>query len=162
MADQTTTPSAPNPAVTAARVREMLDLADEAMRHGTELKNGGAAAADPAAMLVLGQRVLLKLIPFVEPLARDGPSRRAVLVALVDEGERMADNAQLRLALGAVKQGLALNVDRILVAALQDTEMLARSARGCGACLLSMFQNHFRQHARPAAPAAPSPGPTQV
>jgi hypothetical protein len=138
--------------VTPARVRELLDLVDEALRHGGDVVSG---QADPAAMLVVGQRVLLKLIPFVEPLARDGPSRRAALVALVEEAERRAEDERLRVGLAAVRQGLALNVDRILVAALQDTEMLARGARGCGACLLATFQRHFRQRA-PAPAAAPS------
>jgi hypothetical protein len=142
----------------ARRVNELLDLVDEATRH--DLSDLAELKDNPAQAIVVGQRVLLKLIPFAEPLGRDGPSRRAVLVTLIEEAEQRAQNDRIRFALGAVRSGMDMGVDRILVAALQDTEMLSRSARGCGACILSLFQRHLRRHGAPAA--APAAAPASV
>jgi hypothetical protein len=140
-------------AVNERRVRELLDLVGSVVASMRDDEVRG----DTGAMLVLGQRVLLKLIPFVEPLGRNGAARRAILVSLVNAAEQAAQDGKVRTVLGAVKQGLALNVDGVLVAALQDTEMLGRAARGCGGCLLNMFQRYFRQHAPAASEAAPAP-----
>jgi len=112
---------------------------------------GSNVAADP---IVVGQRILMRAIPFVEPLARNGPARREMLVRLLSAAEGRATDERLRLALGAVQQAMRMGLDSILVEALQNTEMLAQGARGCGACLLSLFHSYFRRHSQPAAPAA--------
>jgi hypothetical protein len=139
-----------HPAVTPARVTELLDIVRNAV--GDVREDAGIDN-----LLVVGQRVLLRAIPFVEPLGRDGASRRAVLVALVSAAEEAAGSGTVRTALRGVQRAMDLGADSILVSALQDTEMLARSARGCGACLLSLFQRLFRQHAPGAAAPAPAP-----
>jgi hypothetical protein len=136
-------------AIPEARVSELIDLVQAAVADGS--------SEEP---LVVGQRVLFALIPFVEPLATSGPSRRQLLVSLVEAASLRSNESSVRFALQAVHRALELRMDEVLVAALQDTEMLSRGAGGCGACLLSVFNSYFRLRSprSPASPAAPGDG----
>ena len=123
-------------AVTSRRVDELLDLVGDVV-------GSGSVTQEP---MVAGQRVLMRLIPFAEPLGRNGPARRQVLVSLVDAAVGRTDNPQLLFALRAVQQVFNMGLDSVIVDALQDTRLLAQSAMGCGACLLSVFMRFFRRH----------------
>lgn len=122
-------------ALTSRRVDELLDLVGDVI-------GSGSFTQEP---MVAGQRVLMRLIPFAEPLGRNGPARRQVLVSLVDAAVDRTDNPQLRFALQAVQQVFNMGLDSVIVDALQDTRLLAQGAMGCGSCLLSIFMRFFRR-----------------
>jgi hypothetical protein len=134
-------------ALFSRRVDELIGIVTE-----TVAARGANLVQDP---IVVGQRLLLRVIPFVEPLARNGAARRDMLVRLLEAARTRVAEDGVRSAISAVQTAMSLGLDSILVDALQDTNMLARSAAGCGGCLLALFNSYFRRHSRPG-PAPPA------
>jgi len=130
------------------RVDELIGIVSETIE-----ARGANLASDP---LVVGQRILLRVIPFIEPLARNGPSRRAMLVDLLEAARSRVREERVRGAIQGVQLAMSMGLDSILVDALQDTDMLRRSAAGCGGCLLALFNGFFRRHSGAAEPPVAS------
>lgn len=136
---------APHP--TAEHIRTLRAMIEETLREA-----GPEAVANPAMLLPLGQRVLRKVIPYTETLARSGPHRRSIMIEALTavrdraggegqaEGEaKEPESRALRIAADAAITAVRLNMDSVLVDALQDTRSLAASAPAIARCLLALF-----------------------
>jgi hypothetical protein len=122
-------PAAPHPSEQHVR----------AIRAMVEEEVAAAGSLSPAALLPLGQRVLRRIIPYTERLARSGPARRALMIEALQRG-RDAAPEQTHLAFDAALLAVRMDMDAVIVGALQDTRMLADSAPRIATCLLALFR----------------------
>lgn len=102
---------------------------------------GGPAGlvSNPAALLPLGQRILRRIIPFTESLARSGPQRRALMIEALQRGREVVPD-QAKIAFDAALLAVRMDMDAVIVGALQDTRMIAQNAPRIATCLLALFR----------------------
>ena len=127
-------PSGPHPSAEhVAAIRAMVE--EEIAGAG----GVGGLAGNPAALLPLGQRILRRIIPYTEQLARSGSQRRAMMIEALQRGREAAPE-QTRIAFDAALLSVRMGMDGVLVGALQDTRMLAQSAPRIARCIMALFR----------------------
>lgn len=126
--------SAPHPSEQHVRaIRAMVEEEIEAA--------GGPSGliSDPSSLLPLGQRILRRVIPFTETLARSGPQRRALMIEALQRGQE-AVPGDAKIAFDAALLAVRMDMDSVIVGALQDTRMLAQNAPRIATCILALFR----------------------